>query len=104
MTGTVDEGETYETNIYKEAGEGIGLSGFDFKTSLLQYTESPRKCFIQWYLVEVNKPLEYFVPQESEVEKLVWIKKEKLIDDIKNSPAKYVPALRDLNIPPLPKQ
>lgn len=93
VEGTVDEGETHESNIYKEAKEEVGLEGFNFDTGPLQYQNEPRRQFIQWYLVKLDFPIDYFVPQESEVEKLEWIDKEKLILDLKNNPDKYVPSL-----------
>ena len=98
VAGTVDEGETYESNIYKEAEEEIGLTGRVFKIGPLQYKDTPRKHFTQWYFVEINLPLKSFTPQESEVEQLVWIDQQELVEDVKNNPDKYVSSLEVLNL------
>ena len=91
VTGTVAEGETFESNIYKEAEEEIGLNGFVFDLGPLQKNEKPRKNYAQWFVVrEVDLPVEAFSLQEDEVEQITWIKPEKLVEDVKNDPEKYV--------------
>lgn len=95
VAGTVDEGETYEINIYKEAEEEIGLKGYKFKKLKKELLPKPRKQFCQWYSVIVDKPLEYFVPQEDEVEKLKWVKLEDLVKDVADNPGKYVLSMKE---------
>lgn len=90
VAGTVAEGETFESNIYKEAEEEIGLKGHVFKFGPLQKNELPRKNFAQWFMAEIDLPVEAFSLQEDEVEQITWIKPEKLIEDVKNNPEKYV--------------
>lgn len=90
VAGTVEEGETFETNIYKEAEEEIGLKGVVFEVGPLQKNEKPRKNYAQWFVVRVDLPVESFYLQEDEVEQITWIQPEKLVDDVKNDPKKYL--------------
>lgn len=66
--GTVEESETYESNIYKEAEEEIGLTGYEFKMGPKYFQSHPNKRFSQSFRLELDKPLSFFVIQEEEVE------------------------------------
>ncbi|OGL30934.1 hypothetical protein A3F37_00640 [Candidatus Saccharibacteria bacterium RIFCSPHIGHO2_12_FULL_41_12] len=88
--GTVEEGETYDTNVYKEAKEEIGLSGYTFKKLKKEKIDKPRSQFVQWYGAVVDEPIEYFTAQLDEVEQLSWVKEEELLDDVSKNPDKYV--------------
>lgn len=96
VSGTVDEGETYATNIIKEAEEEIGLSGVNFTPVAKLREVAPRQYFIQIFRSEVDKPVNEFTPQESEVEQLHWIPKQELIKDLSEHPEKYVPSMPKL--------
>ena len=96
VAGTVDEGETYDENIYKEAEEEIGLSGYKFKKLKKEYLPKPRMQFCQWYSAVVDKPLEYFTLQEDEVEKLAWVSLNDLIKDVSDNPNKYVQSMKEV--------
>jgi isopentenyldiphosphate isomerase len=93
VAGTVDAGETFEINIYKEAEEEIGLTNTEFIKGPLIRMDSPRRNFGQWYSAEVNREANTFTLQEREVEQLAWVSIVKLIADIEAHPEKYVPAL-----------
>lgn len=88
--GTVEEGETYESNIYKEAQEEIGLEGIKFEKGPRLFIHRPRTFFCQWYTAACDWPANKFIPQETEVEKVEWIHGERLARDIRQHPQKYV--------------
>ncbi len=90
VSGTLEEGETYETNVYKEAQEEIGLKGQGFKLGPKIFHDGNYKFFAQWFLCIVNWPLDRFTPQEKEVEQLAWVDSKDLFSDIVNNPSKYV--------------
>lgn len=93
VSGTVDEGEDYDSNIYKEADEEVGLKGYTFeKLEKIRYYE-PHPQFVQWYKVAVDEPLEYFTPQPEEVEKIEWVALPDLIKDVKENPEKYIASM-----------
>lgn len=91
VAGTVEEGETYETNIYKEAQEEIGLTDYKFNKGPKIFINSSRKYFGQWFMAQVNKPAEYFTVQTDEVEKISWVPFGELIKDVQENPQKYTP-------------
>ena len=89
--GTVEPGETYETNAYKEAGEEIGLSGFELKKgSKVLNDAGERAFFAQWFTCVVDWPIEKFKIQEDEVEKLEWVYKATLKKELKEQPDKFI--------------
>lgn len=90
VSGTLEEGETYETNIYKEAEEEIGLTGLTFKPGPKMFNQDNYKYFVQWFICHIDWPLDKFTAQEDEVEKLAWVDRAFLQDDIKKNPDKYI--------------
>ncbi len=94
VSGTVAVGETFESNIYKEAEEEIGLFNVSFEVGPLQKNEVPRKSFAQWFIAIVDLPIDSFVLQEEEVEQLSWVSPEELIADIEAYPDKYVSSFK----------
>jgi isopentenyldiphosphate isomerase len=96
VAGTVEEGETFESNIYKEANEEIGLTGIKFeKGPLYLKKDFPRKYFTQWFIAKVNLDSGEFRLQEEEVENVKWINKNDLIEDLKNNPDNYIPSFSE---------
>lgn len=90
VAGTVEAGETYETNIYKEAEEEIGLTGVEFKISGKQRLTSPRNYFCQWYLVTIDRPATSFIIQTEEVEQVKWINPSTLAKEVAEHPDQYI--------------
>ncbi len=90
--GTLEKNETYETNIYKEAEEEIGLRGIPFIKGPKQRFHV-RESFCQWFTGVCNWPEKDFIPQETEVEQVKWVSREWLEDDLKHNPDNYVPSM-----------
>ena len=92
VAGTLEEGEDYETNIYKEAKEEIGLAGYKFEKLAKERLSAPypHPQFVQWFQVTVDKPIDYFNLQLEEVEKIEWVERDRLMKDIQENPDKYV--------------
>lgn len=96
VAGTIDEGETYDENIYKEAQEEIGLSGIEFtKTKKIRITH-PRNYFCQWYSAVVDREPRDFTLQEDEVDELAWFDVEKMKQELNINPDTYVPAMQQI--------
>lgn len=82
-SGTVEAGETYDTNIVKEIAEEIGLSvelSDLIKGPKALTTEPGRVFFNQWYLYSIDQPAEAFTIQEEEVEQVAWFFPSELQD------------------------
>ncbi len=99
VAGTVEEGEDYEQNIYKEAQEEIGLTGVSFRLGPKQRFTAPRNYFGQWFLVVVDCDPADFTVQPEEVEAVAWITPAQLAKEIVATPQKYIadmPAIVEL--------
>lgn len=88
--GTLEPGESYEANAYKEAREEIGLVGFEFKEGPKMLNDANRVFFVQWFTCLVDWPIEKFKIQKNEVEKLEWIDKTTLIEQLGSQPDKFI--------------
>jgi len=91
VAGTVEVGETYESNIIKEAEEEIGLNLKDYKFEKLQKVKvnEPHNYFGQWYKAIVDKDLAEFRIDPIEVEQIRWFSPEELRNEIENEPDKF---------------
>lgn len=88
--GTVEVGETYESNIYKEAEEEIGLTGVAFvQTHKFLVTGPLHKYFVQWFTATVDRHISGFTLQADEVAKIAWMDGAWLKQDIVTHPENY---------------
>ena len=91
--GTVEEGETYETNMVKEIEEEIGLTKLNLTLGPKQFVDDGNhRFFIQWFSTSVDKNNVHIKIQEDEVEAVKWINSEELIKDVQDNPQKYTPS------------
>jgi len=92
VAGTVEEGETYEQNIYKEADEEIGLTRIKFSLGpkLFVDEDGQRRFFNQWFLGQVDWPLNRFTVRKTEVEAIAWITSDQLLTELKRNDEKYI--------------
>ncbi len=96
VAGTVEEWEDYDINMYKEAQEEIGLSGYTFQKELKEFMVTPNhRYFCQWYSLRADISLESFVVNWPEVEAIEWIKKETLFNKAKANPQKYTRSITE---------
>lgn len=96
VSGTVEIGETYESNAYKELKEEIGISDIKLTVGPKYHSITPNKYFGQWFFGKIDKPANKINIQLEEVEQVKWIKKEDLMNDLKNNPDKYVPSFNNM--------
>ena len=96
VAGTIDEGETYDINIYKEAKEEIGLEGVKFTKGPKMHVTYPRNYYCQWYFVKLNRDTDSFVMQAEEVDALEWVDANEMKMDLATNPDKYVPSMNQI--------
>lgn len=95
-SGTVEKGETYESNIEKETEEELGLKGIVFtKGPKVFIDDGKHQFFAQWFRGSINKDTEKIVIQKEEVETYRWVALDELKADVLNNPDKYVPSMAD---------
>jgi isopentenyldiphosphate isomerase len=92
VAGTVEESETYEQNIYKEAEEEIGLTGIKFSLGPKVFVDEGglRRFFNQWFLGQIDWPINKFTVRKSEVEAIAWIASNRLRAELKRNDEKYI--------------
>ncbi|MCF7833774.1 MAG: NUDIX domain-containing protein [Candidatus Pacebacteria bacterium] len=90
VAGTVEEGETYEENIIKEALEEIGLKNIKPKIEFKDRRSTSHEYFGQWFSIVIasNYPL---IKQDSEVAQIKWFSKEELLALFKKDPNIFIP-------------
>ncbi len=91
--GGVAHDESYEENAYKELEEEIGVKGVELEfVAKTRFDTKNGERYCSWYKAVVNLPIEKFELQESEVEKVEWVKKQALLEDRDKNPDKYMPS------------
>lgn len=89
VNGTVEDDETYEENVYKEAEEEIGLTNAVFRLGPKVRVTSAKNFFVQIFTAVVDWDISRFKIQEEEVERIMWISPDDLIKDFEEFPQKY---------------
>lgn len=90
VAGTVDEGETYEQNMIKEAEEEIGLKGASFQKGPKVRVSGEFNYFTQWYFFQTDQPLSAFTIQEEEVEEIRWFSRKELLRELSDNPQEFL--------------
>jgi len=91
VAGTVDEGETYQDNILKEAEEELGLKNIKLILGPKIKTDDEYRHFTQWYLLNIDKKIDEFKIQEDEVEEIKWFSPEELKKQLEEHPDEFLP-------------
>ena len=94
VAGTVEEGETYESNIIKEAGEEIGLRGVKFELGPKLRRTSKHAYFVQWFTITIKSDY-ILVKQDSEVEALKWFTEEEFFKMFNEHPEIFLRSLKE---------
>ena len=87
-SGTLEEGESYEQNIYKEAEEEIGLKGCEFKEFIYGRFDPSR--FTKIFKLKSDIDISNLVLQKEEVDSVAWFDPEDLRKRIKSHPEEFV--------------
>lgn len=96
VAGTIEEGESYDQNAYKELEEELGIKNVDLIKDKKYYGESNTgKRFVQVYKVIISRNRE-LAPQEEEVENLRWVSKDELQKWFSEKPEDFVGFMEDL--------
>ena len=89
-SGTVEKGESYDENVYKEACEEIGLEGVKLKRGPKKLIQQSHFYFAQWYFAKVDWKIEDFKIDKKEVAAIRWISLDNLKKEVQENPEKFV--------------
>lgn len=96
VSGTIEEGETYDQNIIHEIEEEIGLTNLPLEKGPKEFIDDGKHTFfVQWYCAQVDKNKTIINIQEDEVEDYAWIPRKQLMHEVRTNPGKFVASLRD---------
>ncbi len=96
VAGTVEEGESYKSNIIKEADEELGLKNIKPKTWIKNHTLGEKyQHFTQWFTLTLDKPLSYFRPNE-EVAEVRWYSKNEILNLIKSNSDEVLYSIQEI--------
>ncbi len=96
VAGTVDEGETYDSNIVKEAEEEIGLLNITPDKGPKYYVTGEYNYFCQCYTLTIDTPADMLSIKEDEVEQIKWLTRDQLEKALANHPDEYLKGLSRL--------
>jgi len=96
VAGTVEEGESYEQNIRKEADEELGLKDIKIKKGTKIKFDGEHKRFTQFFTSVLDKDAENFKIQESEVAEVRWFEKEKIEEKMKKNPEEFISSMAEI--------
>jgi len=94
VAGTIEEGETYDSNIIKEAEEELGLKGFKFTKGIKQRKPGKYDYFSQQYLLTADIEIDQFKVQEEEVAEIKWFSKAELASELKRKPDEFLKSMK----------
>ncbi|MBT4135429.1 NUDIX domain-containing protein [archaeon] len=94
VAGTVEKGESYHSNIIKEAEEELGLKNIKVKEFFKSRIKKPHNHFTKWFLLKVEGRKEFDF--NDEVEKVKWFTKKELLNTIEKNPENFVYSMRDV--------
>lgn len=96
VAGTNDKGESYKSNIIKEAKEEIGLENYPFQKSFYKFTDGEFRYFVQWFFVIIDKEIKEFTLLKEEVEKIKWFSKKELNEELDKYPDKFLKNMKKI--------
>lgn len=91
VAGTLEENETYISNIVKETEEEIGIKIHDDELVLgpYEFVKTKHRYFRQMYYLKLDLPLSEFTIQKEEVDGLKWVGINDLEIDLNNNPSEF---------------
>lgn len=94
--GTVEVGETYESNAIKELQEELGLTGFKLVKNKKNFKHSNTgKRFAQLFSVQIPRNTVLKI-EEGTIEQVKWFTKEEIQKEVDDHPEKFVGSMLDL--------
>lgn len=95
VAGTVEEGESYEENVIKEADEELGLKNIKPQKGPIRRNHGIHNYFSQRFYLTVDKKIDEFKVAKDEVEQIQWFTRQELQKLIKEKPEMFIKSLQN---------
>ena len=95
VAGTVEEGESYEENIMKEAEEELGLKNIKLTTGAKKRRKTKWNYFVQEFLLTLPTSFNDFKIAENEVAEVKWFSEEELKRELKENPNNFLKGIHE---------
>jgi len=98
VAGTVELGETYDTNILKESQEEIGytLSLDNVIATKVFFNESSHKTFVKLFFIRDDIDIQNLVLEPGGVADVQWITRDEARRLVQENPEKYSPFIIEM--------
>lgn len=98
VAGTVEEGETYDSNIKKEMEEEIGIKNLKLKGGSKERVVVKHHFFVQHYFAKLDLGIDGFNVSKREVAEIRWFGKEELQKLLKKQPEIFIGPIGQMGI------
>ena len=95
VAGTVEEGETYESNIIKEAEEELGLKNIKAILGEKHRKKTKWNYFSQQFNLVLDKDISEFKVNKDEVAEIKWFTIEELKKELKDHPDNFLKGIHE---------
>lgn len=95
VAGTVEESETYESNIHKETEEELGLTGLQMTLGPKRKRVGERSYFGQWFLATMDIDPNDLKIQAEEVDEVKWFSVEEIKLLMQADTNAFVPSMQE---------
>jgi isopentenyl-diphosphate delta-isomerase len=94
VAGTIEEGETYRSNILKEIREELGVDDIAPKESKKVFVDDGHRYFTQWFMGNSERQTNRFFIEESEVAEVKWFSRQEIIEVFNKNPTSFIPSFK----------
>ena len=95
VSGTVEEGQTYDSNIVKETEEELGLTELSITKGPKILRTGKHTRFCQWYFAHTDKKITDLTLHTEEVIAARWISPALLLAEVREHPERFIPSTRE---------
>jgi len=89
VAGTIEKGETYTSNIIKEAFEEIGLRNIRPIKKMKVRISGQHNYFVQWFILKIDMDINKFRIDTNEVDSIKWFRRDELIKGLKDNESEF---------------
>jgi len=93
VTGTVEEGESYEQNIRREICEELGVADIAVLPEIKELVERDTRYFLQWFVGTTDRLATEFIIEREEVAEIRWFGASELQRALLKMPHRFISAV-----------